>query len=195
VVDAGPAIAAVVDAGKPVVAEVIDAGKPTVAAVVDAGAPVVAVVDAGRPAVVAAVDAGRPALIAVVDAGVAPVAATGDLGKVIEDARVALVAERYSKAAQLYRQALKLSPDDVEVKTGLGIALVMTDVGFKEAIPYLKQGVKSDPKNHLAWLALGIAYQSLNRTAEAKAPYREYLKLKPNGEHADDVRSALQSIP
>lgn len=193
VVDAGPALVAVIDAGKPVVAEVIDAGKPTVA-VVDAGAPVVAVVDAGRPAVAAVVDAGRPAVVAVVDAGVAPVAG-GDLAKLLEDARVALVGERYRKAVQLYRDAAKLSPDDLEVKTGLGIALVMSDMGFKEAIPYLKDGVKNDPRNHRAWLALGIAFQNLGRDNEAKTPYREFLKLKPSGAQADEVRAALQAIP
>ncbi|MFZ5441584.1 MAG: response regulator [Myxococcota bacterium] len=201
-VDAGPALeepdagaepavaAAPIDAGAEVdagaVAELaVDAGSPVVAAEKDAGAPVVAVVDAGAAPVVAApVDAGAPAVA--VDEG---------FQKMVDDAKAALVGERYRKAVQLYREAARQQPDNEEVRTGLGISLVMSDMGFKEAIPYLKDAVKADPKNHRAWLALGIAYQNLGRDSDAKTPYREFLKLKPSGAQADEVRAALQGIP
>ncbi|MBL8914114.1 MAG: response regulator [Archangium sp.] len=199
VIDAGTQVAAVVDAGTQLAA-VIDAGKP----VVDAGTAIAAVVDAGAPVVVAAKDAGQPAVATVKDAGVlvaevkdAGVAAPvgGDFAKLVDDARAAMVAERYKKAVQLFRDAAKQQPDDPEVRAGLGIALVMSDIGFKEAIPYLKDAVKNDPKNSRAWLALGIAYQNLGQDGAAKAPYREFLKLKPSGAQADEVRAALQAIP
>jgi cobalamin-dependent methionine synthase I len=98
-------------------------------------------------------------------------------------------------ASSLFRDAQKLAPDDVSVKTGLGISLVMSDASFKEAIGYLKDGVQADPKNSQAWLALGIAYQNLGRDAEAKQPYKEFLKLRPSGSQADEVRAALKAIP
>ncbi len=186
--DAGAVLAveAPKDAGV-VVAQAIDAGAPVVVAVKDAGA---------APVVLAVVDAGAPVVVALKDAGVA-VATGGEPGfqKLVDDAKAALVGERYRKAVQLYREAAKLQPDDEAVRTGLGISLVMSDLGFKEAIPFLKDGLKADPKNARAWLALGIALQNLGRDAEAKGPYREFLKLKPTGSQADEVRAALQAIP
>jgi Flp pilus assembly protein TadD len=71
----------------------------------------------------------------------------------------------------------------------------MSDMGYKEAIPYLKDAVKDDSTNAPAWLALGIAYQNLGQDTAAKQPYREFLKLRPKGAQADEVRAALQAIP
>jgi Flp pilus assembly protein TadD len=105
------------------------------------------------------------------------------------------VSERYGRAVQVYREAAKLSPNNPVIRAGLGIALVMSDMGFREAIPYLVEAVKSDPQNANAWLALGIAYQNLSRNAEAKGPYQEYLKLVPRGPQSDEVRAALKGIP
>ncbi len=187
-VDAGAAIALVVrDAG---VADV-DAGAAVVVAPKDAGSAVaVVVVDAGVPAK----DAGTSLAVALKDAGVAA-PADGALAKLVGDAKAALVGQKYRKAVQLYREALKLSADDAQLRSGLGIALVMSDMGYKEAIPYLKDAVKDDATNSQAWLALGIAFQNLGRDAEAKTPYREFLKLKPRGSQADEVRAALAGIP
>ncbi len=189
VIDAGDALVVV-----PSVVEE-DAGDvaQVIVPVVDAGAS--AEVDAGVAVVAAPIkDAGVPVAV-VVDAGSVAPPVDGDFEKLVADARAALVSSKFRKAAQLYREALKLQPDDTSLKTGLGISLVMSDSSFKEAVPYLKDGVKEDPKNAQAWLALGIAQQNLGRDSEAKQPYREYLKLKPSGSQADEVRAALQAIP
>ena len=53
---------------------------------------------------------------------------------------------------------------------------------------------KNDPRNAQAWLALGMAFQNIGRDAEAKAPYGEYLKLRPTGATADEVRAALDAM-
>lgn len=120
---------------------------------------------------------------------------TTALEKAEADAEAALGAQEYHQALQLYRAALKLSPDDPRLRSGLGIALVMSDTAYKEAIPYLTEAVRLDPTNADAWRALGIAFQNLGRDAEAKTPYLEFLKLKPKGAEADEVRAALQAIP
>ena len=207
--DAGPAVVvsapldagAVKDAGVLALVEV-DAGlaKDAGAVAHDAGVPAkdagvaIAVIDAGlKDAGTAAVvkDAG----VAARDAGITALSDDAALTKLVDSAKAALVGQKYRKAVQLYRDALKLSPDDGTLRTGLGIALVMSDLGYKEAIPYLKDAVKDDATNSQAWLALGIALQNLGRDAEAKGPYREFLKLKPHGSQADEVRAALQGIP
>jgi Flp pilus assembly protein TadD len=73
--------------------------------------------------------------------------------------------------------------------------LVFSDTGYNQAIPYLKETVRNDPGNAQAWLALGMAYQNVERPAEAKGPYQQYLRLKPNGAMADEVRKTLQAMP
>lgn len=198
IVDAGEVAEASIDAGEaPVVVAVgRDAGTEAVAVVIDAG-PALAVVvvkDAGSPAMAVA-DAGALAVV-VKDAGTtSPIGEGSALAKLVDDAKAALVAQKYRKAVQLYRDAIKLQPDDSSLRSGLGIALVMSDLGYKEAIPYLKDAVKEDPSSHQAWLALGIAFQNLGRDSEAKGPYKEFLKLRPRGAQADEVRAALQAIP
>ena len=208
--DAGPdetavAVLAEPDAGEPVaVVAVFDAGQAVVVArvVFDAGVKgVAALVDAGRPMVVAAViDAGHPALAVVVDAGAPPaVVAAGSnvlsFDKVLADAKAAAVAQRWGPAVRLYRAALKQRSDSMDARSGLGIALVLSETGFKEAIPYLRAATAADASNAQAWLTLGIALQNLDRKAEAKNPYQQYLRLMPNGPQAGEVREALKAIP
>jgi CheY-like chemotaxis protein len=175
--------------------QVVDAG-----VVRDAGA---APVDAGLKAVDAGVkppvDAGVPLLAASKDAGVtAPQGGTlsdAAFDKLLEDGKAAIVGVKWGAAVKLYRQAVKDRPNDPAARTGLGISLVFSETGFKEAIPHLKEATRADPANARAWLALGIALQNLSRDAEAKGPYRKYLELNPKGSDADEVRAALQAIP
>jgi CheY-like chemotaxis protein len=188
------------DAGTPVdagvaVADARDAGAP---AVVDAGAPK----DAGVPAKDAGVpakDAGVPVMVAVADAGAAPAAGgtltDAEFATLLEEGKAATVAGKWGRAVQAYRKATKDRPTDTEARTGLGISLVFSETGFREAIPHLKEATKVDPSNARAWLALGIAFQNLGRDAEAKQPYRKFLELNPKGAQADEVRMALQAIP
>jgi CheY-like chemotaxis protein len=194
--DAGLLAVAPVDAGAP---PSIDAGMPAEAPV-DAGRPVAPALDAGpllMPAPPPERDAGAP--LPARDAGVrvappAPVADESVVVKQLADARTAVAEQRWGKAIRLYRDVLKGHPDQPDARAGLGVSLVLSETGNKEAIPLLVEAVKSDPNNAQAWLALGIAYQNLGRDAEAKAPYREYLKLKPSGTQSDEVRAALQAI-
>jgi hypothetical protein len=194
VVDAGHAVidagGAALDAGRAVVdagaVAVIDAGRAVIdagAGAVDAGKPSV---DAGKPVVV---DAGQPMVAAVVDAG-SPSKASDDT--LLNDARAALVARRYRDGITLFRKVLKTTPESLEARTGLGISLVMADVGYAEAVPYLRAAVKADPKNALAWLALGIAADNLGRNADAKDAWQTYLTLVPTGLKANEVREALR---
>lgn len=200
-VDAGAAKDAGVDAGAPVKDAGVDAGAPAKDAGVDAGAPVKDAGVAPKDAGVTPVDAGAPALVAAPKDGGAAVAASDvslsddEFDKLIEDGKAAIVGEKWGKAVGLYRKAVKDRPTDVAARTGLGISLVFSETGFKEAIPHLKESTKADPANARAWLALGIALQNLGRDGEAKAPYRKFLELNPKGSQAEEVRQALQAIP
>ncbi len=116
---------------------------------------------------------------------------SGDFDALISDAKLSIQKQKWKSAMDAFRRALKMNPDSAEAKTGLGIALVMSETGFKEAVPLLKDGVNGDPKNAQAWLALGMAYQNTGQDAAAKKPYNEFLKLQPKGATSDEVRMAL----
>jgi Flp pilus assembly protein TadD len=182
--DAGAAVAvapAVKDAGA---AEVAVAPAPKDAGAAVAVAPV-AVKDAGTSLAVAPA---RP------DAGTGAPTIGQSLETLLAEAKVAIAKQRWRSAMDSYRKALKESPESDEAKTGLGIALVMSETGYREAVPLLNAGVKTDPKNAQAWLALGLAYQNIGQDTQAKKPYSEYLKLQPKGPTSDEVRAALQAM-
>jgi CheY-like chemotaxis protein len=213
-VDAGPVEAPPDDAGALAVVAPADAAKATAvpgpaddtglpaAALLDAGVVAMAVQDAGAPTA----DPGGLALVAR-DAGVAPpdagtlavAAPDADVPKdaieaTLAKARAQLVAGNYRGAVKLFREAHKLNPADREIRAGLGISLVMTDQGYKEALPYLQDAVEDDPNNPSAWLALGLAYYNLGRPKDARGAFEQFLKLKPDGPEARDVRDTLKLI-
>jgi Flp pilus assembly protein TadD len=194
--DAGAlALVAPKDAGAvAVMAARVDAGAVAKAAA-DAGASVaVATVDAGAKVAVTATDGGAKVAAVAANPGASPQVTAADFDAVLSDAKLQVQKQRWRSAMDAYRKALKLKPESGEAKTGLGISLVMSETGFKEAVPLLKDGVKDDPSNAQAWLALGMAYQNMGQDRSAKQPYMEYLKLKPKGATSDEIRAALEQM-
>jgi len=176
-----------------------DAGAAVVVApVVDAGARLVAeVVDAGAKVAVAAVDAGAVAGVTTPDAGAAKVVVANggsDFERYVTEAKLAVQKQRWNTAVSNFRKAVAIQPDSNEAREGLGLALVSSETGFREAIPLLQAAAKADPGNSQVWLALGEALQNTGRDHEARGPYNEYLKLKPTGETANEIREALKQI-
>lgn len=61
----------------------------------------------------------------------------------------------------------------------------------KAALPLLLKAVRKAPKNAQIHRGLGITYASLQKTAEARKHYMEYLRLAPNSDEAPQVRRML----
>jgi CheY-like chemotaxis protein len=197
--DAGMSVATV--SGDHPSAPLPDAGEvsPTLAEEdpVDDLAPIRPLAQGGRSA-----DAGSPVAPVVetpkgaaVDGGPSLVASEVPYEQMLQDGKAAIVAEKWGKAVQLYRSAVKVRPDDVDARAGLGISLVFSETGFREAVGHLREATKADPTNARAHLALGIALQNLGRDGEARGPYRKFLELNPKGPQAEEVRAALRAIP
>ena len=64
-----------------------------------------------------------------------------------------------------------------------------------DAAAWARKAIGADPKLANAFVLLGGAEQQLGHTAEARAAYDRYLELAPNGEHAQDVRALLPTLP
>jgi CheY-like chemotaxis protein/Flp pilus assembly protein TadD len=109
-------------------------------------------------------------------------------------AKKLMVGGRYKTAAMTYRKALVLKPDSNEAKAGLGVSLVRSDSGYREAVKLLEDSLKGLPNNPDAWLCLGMARQMTQQDKKAIDAYKRYLLLEPNGQYANDVRAALKSL-
>ncbi|MGZ3460899.1 MAG: tetratricopeptide repeat protein, partial [Archangium sp.] len=109
-------------------------------------------------------------------------------------AKKLMTSGRYQSAARIYRKALALKPDSSETKAGLGISLVRSDSGYREAVKLLEEALKEQPNNAHAWLCLGMARQMTQQDKKAIDAYKRYLFLEPTGQYANDVRAALKSL-
>jgi cytochrome c-type biogenesis protein CcmH/NrfG len=77
-----------------------------------------------------------------------------------------------SNAAEAFKNALKLQPESLEGKTGLGIADVNGAAGPMEGIALLLEVVKKDPKNWSANLNLGMFAMKSGQYEKAVARFK-----------------------
>jgi CheY-like chemotaxis protein len=132
----------------------------------------------------------KPALDASVD-----IDGEVQLAALLERARKASGSRNWKSAYRLWKEARRTAPQLSEVKENLAVAMVMSEVTFKEAIPTLQEAIVRQPKNAVLWLALGIANQNVGKEQAARAAYREFLTLAPNAPEAADVQAALKGMP
>ncbi|MGQ9525081.1 MAG: tetratricopeptide repeat protein [Armatimonadota bacterium] len=97
-------------------------------------------------------------------------------------------------AAAAYEKALKLRPNNPDVMTDLGT--VYRDMGrFDDAIRMYRKAASIDPKHANSWYNQGVVLlHDKNDIKGAIAAWEEYLRVAPNGQHADDVRSSLAEL-
>jgi|GEM_PF-6412379 len=78
-------------------------------------------------------------------------------------------------AESALRKALAQSKDDARVLNSLGTVLVMRSK-FADSITFLERAQKSSPSNETS-MSLGIAYEGLNKPAQALKHYQEAINL------------------
>jgi len=79
-------------------------------------------------------------------------------------------------AINFYDQVLRLDPGNMDAKMGSGQMLI-TKNRPADAIPYLTDLSKSDPKNYRIYNMLGLAYDLLGQQEEAQMNYGRGLEL------------------
>jgi len=82
-------------------------------------------------------------------------------------------------AADAYRRAVDLQPDDAAAQIGLGTALAALGRS-DEAITALEKSVKLAPESPRPWLALGKLYHAKQDYSKALETYDRLLKLQPD---------------
>jgi tetratricopeptide (TPR) repeat protein len=103
-------------------------------------------------------------------------------------------AERYDEAIKWYTEALKLSPNDVNVSTDLGVCYYYVNRP-DEALAQFDVSLKLDPKHPKTLLNVGIVRafgkQDLQGASEA---WQNVIKVAPGSPEAQAARRALDSL-
>ncbi len=103
-------------------------------------------------------------------------------------------AERYDDAIKWYGEAVKLSPNDVNVSTDLGVCYYYTNQPDK-ALEQFDRSLKIDPNHVKTLLNLGIVRafgkQDLDGAAQA---WQQVLKLAPDSPEGQAAKRALESF-
>jgi tetratricopeptide (TPR) repeat protein len=103
-------------------------------------------------------------------------------------------AERYDEAIRWYGDALKLTPNDVNVSTDLGVSYYYTNQPDK-ALEQLSHSLKIDPKHAKTLLNLGVVRAfGKQDLAGAEEAWQQVVQLAPDSAEAQAAKRALDSL-
>jgi len=109
----------------------------------------------------------------------AGVLAQGDNRASAAQAARAMAEHRYDEAAAIYRELLKVTPDEPELHANLGMALAMG--GHEaEAVPQLERAIALNPKLTNARVVLGSSYMAMGQPAKAIAALQHVVAAQPS---------------
>ncbi len=103
-------------------------------------------------------------------------------------------AERYDDAIKWYTEALKLSPNDVNVSTDLGVCYYYINKP-DEALAQFDVSLKLDPKHAKTLLNMGIVKAFGKQDLQgASAAWQDVIRVAPGSPEAQAARRALDSL-
>lgn len=112
----------------------------------------------------------------------------------IELANLYFDAERYDDAIKWYGDALKLSPNDVNASTDLGVCYYYTNQPDK-ALEQFAHSLKIDPKHAKTLLNLGIVKAFAKQDLEgASQAWQQVIQLAPDSPEGQAAKRALDSL-
>lgn len=103
-------------------------------------------------------------------------------------------AERYDDAIKWYGEALKLTPNDVNVSTDLGVSYYYTNQADK-ALEQFGHSLKIDPKHAKTLLNLGVVRAfGKQDLAGAEEAWRRVVEVSPDSPEGQAAKRALDSL-
>lgn len=128
------------------------------------------------------------AFISVAEREPSNAAPRGQLGNLYFDA------ERYDDAIKWYSDALRLSPNEVEISTDLGVSYYYTNQPDK-ALEQFDRSLKIDPKHAKTLLNVGIVKAFGKQDLPgAQQAWEQVITLAPQSPEAQAARRALDSL-
>ncbi len=108
-----------------------------------------------------------------------PAATSEDLPALAEDARKALLADRFDEAIGLYRRLAKALPAEPGVR--LNLAMALHSAGrYGESVAQLERLRASQARNPRFWFLLGVGYLKLEQPGKAVEPLERAVHLDPS---------------
>ena len=103
-------------------------------------------------------------------------------------------AERYDDAIKWYGDALKLSPNDVNVSTDLGVSYYYSNQPDK-ALAQFDHSLKQDPKHAKTLLNVGIVKAFGKQDLDgAEAAWKQVIAIAPDGPEGQAAKRAIDSL-
>jgi uncharacterized caspase-like protein/peptidoglycan/xylan/chitin deacetylase (PgdA/CDA1 family) len=99
--------------------------------------------------------------------------------------------KQYAQAEAQFTEALKLRPNFALAANNLGFVFFKQDK-YAEAARWFENAVKMDPSRAIAYMNLGDAYFRAGDKEKAKAAYKTYLELTPNGAGAGYAKQQME---
>jgi tetratricopeptide (TPR) repeat protein len=112
----------------------------------------------------------------------------------VELANMYFDAERYDDAIKWYVEALKLSPNDVNVSTDLGVSYYYTNQPDKALVQF-SHSLRLDPKHAKTLLNVGVVKAfGKQDLAGAEEAWQQVVDLSPNSAEGQAAKRALDSL-
>jgi tetratricopeptide (TPR) repeat protein len=117
-----------------------------------------------------------------------------DFDSIVELGNLNFDQRNYEDAIGLYKKALEVRPDALNVRTDMGTAMFYLN-RFDDAIAAFQQTLKDDPKNAQALFNLGVTMLHGKKDAKGALQYWEKLiETNPNHPQAAFVKEQIQKL-
>lgn len=87
---------------------------------------------------------------------------------------------RYHEAIEVWKQAIRIDPDNVKAHTVLGWCYYFKLGRYQDAIEAWKQAIRINPDFAEAHYRLGLPYFALGRDQDAIEAYKQAIRIKPD---------------
>jgi cytochrome c-type biogenesis protein CcmH/NrfG len=117
-----------------------------------------------------------------------------DFDSIVELANLNFDQRNFNEAINLYKRALEVRPDALNVRTDMGTAMFYQD-RFDDAIAQFQLTLQSDPSNAQALFNMGVAMlHGKNDAAGALASWEKLVATNPNHPQASFVKEQIQKL-
>ena len=117
-----------------------------------------------------------------------------DFDAIVELGNINFDQRNYADAVALYKKAMEIRPDALNVRTDMGTAMFYQD-RYDEAIVEFQQVLKNDPKNAQALFNLGVTMlHGKNDPKSALQYWEKLIETNPDHPQAAVVREQIQKL-
>jgi tetratricopeptide (TPR) repeat protein len=115
------------------------------------------------------------------------------LGAIMNIALVYYYLKDYEKSEYMYREGLRLYPNNEYIIQSLGVVYTKY-VGIEEGIKYHEKALKINQNMPLSHWALGNLYFALGNYSKAKTHLATYIEMSPDSIYVEEAKKRLKHI-